>query len=128
MLANFRTTGIRTEKGTLGYTVNASAVSTARSGRSTAQKRGNVRSMFSGGVAYNKSNSSQPLTALLEITDGTTSRVLDRVTVQKGDSTVWREEDFGIVLEPDEYAKVTCVETFASGDVMNVFLHSKDII
>lgn len=127
MLPNFQTTGFRTERGIVYFAGETTAVSATRDSGSKASKRGNTKTMFSGGVVYNDKDSTQALTATLMIKGGFLTYIVDREAVQIGTSLVWNERDYGVVLDDDEYMEVSIEETLVSGDKAYVFLHLKDI-
>ena len=128
MLGNFRTTGVRTNKGTISSITAAGSPTTTRNDLTKTQRRANARTMFAGGVVYSDVGSTQILTAILSVKDGTTTSIVDRATIGIGRSIVWLEQDFGIVLENDEYVEVTLEESLSSGDKVYIYLHSKEII
>jgi hypothetical protein len=128
MLGNFRTTGVRTNKGTISSITSAGSLTTTRNDLTKTQRRANARTMFAGGVVYSDVGSTQILTAILSVKDGTTTSIVDRATIGIGRSIVWLEQDFGIVLENDEYVEVTLEESLSSGDKVYIYLHSKEII
>jgi hypothetical protein len=128
MLGNFRTTGVRTNKGTISSITSAGSLTTTRNDLTKTQRRANARTMFAGGVVYSDVGSTQTLTAILSVKDGTTTSIVDRATIGIGRSIVWLEQDFGIVLENDEYVEVTLEESLSSGDKVYIYLHSKEII
>ena len=127
MLPNYLTTGVRTTKGSISTIDTTNVVTSKRTDLTKAAKRGNVKTMFAGAVAHNSSNSTQPLTAIISVV-GTVTRVLDEAVVQIGESTVWNEQDFAIVLGEDEYVSVTVSETLVINDKLNVFIHAKEVL
>lgn len=130
MLGNFKTTNPRTIKDVLGYGAESNKITTARTGLSITRKRGNTRSMFAGALAYLKSNATQIFSVELSVTNGTTAYSIDRVDIEPGDSVVWMENEYGIVLDEDQYVKITAtsLSSFASNDELSVFLHTREIV
>ena len=130
MLGNFKTINPRTIKDVLGYGAENNKITTARSGLSTTRKRGNTQSMFAGALAYLKNTATQAFFVRLSITNGTTEYSVDRVRIEPGDSAVWTEDEYGIVLDADQYVKVLCstADAFASNDELSVFLHTKELV
>ena len=130
MLGNFKTINPRTIKDVLGHGAESNKITTARTGLSTTRKRGNTRSMFAGALAYLKSTATQTFTVELSVTNGTTAYSIDRVNIEPGDSAVWMENEYGIVLDEDQYVKITAttVGSFASNDELSVFLHTREIV
>ena len=119
-----RETTVQTKISGIGY---ANQVSTALSGDSARNTRGVILRRFVGGVMYNKANSTQALTPLLEVTNGTTTFQLDRTTIQIGDSATWMEAEYAVDLDTDQYIKVTVAESLASSDDLFIFLRFKDM-
>lgn len=130
MLGNFKTINPRTIKDVLGYGAESNKITTARTGLSTTRKRGNTQSMFAGALAYLKNSATQTFSVTLSITNGTTEYSVDRVQIEPGDSAVWMEEEYGIMLDADQYVKIaaTSVDSFASNDELSVFIHTKEVV
>jgi plastocyanin len=130
MLGNFKTTNPRTIKDVLGYGAESNKITTARTGISKTRKRGNTRSMFAGALAYLHHAATQTFNVTLTVTNGTTEYVVDRVQIEPGDSAVWMENEYGIVLDEDQYVKIEAAttDTFASNDELSVFLHTREIV
>ena len=130
MLGNFKTINPRTIKDVLGYGAENNKITTARSGLSTARKRGNTQSMFAGALAYLKNTATQAVHVQISITNGTTEYSVDRVSIAPGDSAVWTEDEYGIVLDADQYVKVLCSSptSAAPNDELSVFLHTKELV
>ncbi len=124
-LTNYEKT--TTVKAKISGTGLTNQVSTALISDTDSNKRGVRRRRFVGAVMYNKSNSTQALTPLIEVTNGTTSFQLDRATIQIGDSAVWMEEDYAVDLDKDQHIKVTVAESIATADNLFIFLRFKDI-
>ena len=76
---------------------------------------------------FNAATSSQALSPTISITDGTNTYKMDNTTIQKGDSAVWSEEEYGVELDSDQYVSVAVDESLASGDVLYVFFRFRDI-
>ena len=91
----------RTFQGELSYGGDTSLTTTKQNDQSISRRRGSLKTMFSGGFVY-------------------------RQLVLTGDTHVWTEEEFGIVLENDEQMTITTAETLASGDSMVFVLNTKD--
>ena len=130
MIGNFKTINPRTIKDVLGHNAESNKVTTARSSLSTTRKRGNTLTMFSGAIAYLNSAATQTFFVQLSITNGTTEYYLDRVEILPGDSAVWLEEEYGVILDEDQYAKITTIpnKSQVSGDTVSVFLHTKEVV
>ena len=98
--------------------------------RTIKDKRGNTLTMFSGAIAYLNSNATQTFFVQLSITNGTTEYYLDRVQIQPGDSVVWTEDEYGVILDEDQYVKILCTSSssFSSNDNLSVFLHTKEVV
>lgn len=105
----------------------STSVSTALADESKTKKRAVKRRRFAGAIIYNDINSSQPLTPTISIAGHVITYKLDRTTIQKGDSAVWTDEDFGIELESDQYVSVAVAESLGSGDNLYIFLRFRDI-
>ena len=116
----------RTFQGELSYGGDTSLTTTKQNDQSISRRRGSLKTMFSGGFVYNANGSSQNLTVLLSVTDGSNTFKLARQLVLTGDTHVWTEEEFGIVLENDEQMTITTAETLRSGDSMVFVLNTKD--
>ena len=130
MLGNFKTINPRTIKDVLGHGAESNKITTARTGLSTTRKRGNTRSMFAGALAYLKDTATQTFSVQLSVTDGTTTYLVDRVNIEPGDSAVWMENEYGIVLDEDQYVKIEAIAagSFSSNDELSVFLHTREIV
>ena len=130
MISNFKTTNPRTVKAALGYNAENNKATTARSSLSTTRKRGNTQTMFAGGMAYLSNDAAQTFNVQLSITNGTTEYYLARVEILPGDSAVWLEEEYGVILDEDQYAKITTIpnKSQVSGDTVSVFLHTKEVV
>ena len=130
MIGNFKTINPRTVKDVLGHNAESNKVTTARSSLSTTRKRGNTLTMFSGAIAYLNSAATQTFYVQLSITNGTTEYYLDRVQILPGDSSIWTEDEYGVILDEDQYVKITCTSgsSFSSGDNLSVFLHTKEVV
>ena len=130
MIGNFKTINPRTVKDVLGHGAESNKVTTARSSLSGTRKRGNAQTMFAGCMAYLNNAATQNFNVQLSITNGTTEYFLDRVEILPGDSAIWTEDEYGVILDEDQYVKITCItgSSFASGDNLSVFLHTKEVI
>lgn len=115
-----------TEKKLLSTLVEAFAGSTMAS-ESASTLRGVRRRRFTGGVAYNRVSPSTTITIVVEVTDGTTSYQLDRVTILPGESHVWNEKEFGVDLANDQYISVTATKSFGVNDKVYLFLRFQDM-
>lgn len=118
---------VRTVKKIISHTGVATSTSTKLDSESTTVKRMVQKRVFAGGVIYNSSSSSQALTAIIKITNGTNNYYLDRTLIGKGDSAVWSEHEYGIELDSDEYVEISVAESLASGDNLYIFLRFRDI-
>jgi len=117
---------IQTVYAHLSGTAESRVVSTKLDDEGKTTKRGVHRRMFSGCVVYNDHASNDARTVSINITDGTTSYRLDRTTIQKGDSAVWSEEEYGVELGSDQYVDVLC-ESIHVLDDLYVFIRLRDI-
>jgi len=118
----------RTTITVLGHTAPASAAGTALASDKKSVQRSVQRRRFVGAVAHNKSTSSQALTVNLTATNGTATRTLDSTTIQKGDSAVWTDEEFGIDLDADWYVTMEITTSTSSPDVLYAFMKSADVM
>ena len=130
MISNFKTTNPRTVKAALGYNAENNKATPARSSLSTTRKRGNTQTMFAGGMAYLSNDAAQTFNVQLSITNGTTEYYLDRVEILPGDSAIWTEDEYGVILDEDQYVKILCTSgsSFSSNDNLSVFLHTKEVV
>ena len=126
MPESYKATNFATTYKTITF-LSSAAKSTTALGTSKTKARSNIRTLFSGAVIYSKSTSTQPLTVTIKVTNGTVSYELDSVTILQGDSAAWTEEEYGVVLDTDQYIQIEVTETIANGDVLNIFIRSKDI-
>tara|TARA_Y100001963_G_C6533582_1_gene332228 strand:+ start:116 stop:499 length:384 start_codon:yes stop_codon:yes gene_type:complete len=85
------------------------------------------RRRFLGGVAYNRIAPSSTITLILEVTDGTTSYQIDRVTITPGTSHVWNANEFGVDLANDQYISITATKSFGLNDSIYVFMRFQDM-
>jgi len=118
----------RTTMTVMGYTGSASAAGTALSSDRKAVQRSVQRRRFVGAVIHNLSTSSQALTVKLTATNGSANRILDSTTIQKGDTAVWTDEEFGIDLDAGWYVVAESTTSYSSGDTLYAFMKTADVM
>ena len=97
---------IQTVYKTISHAGVATSTSSALSGASKTAKRGVRKRQFAGAIMFNAATS-QALSPTISITNGTLTYKMDNTTIQKGDSAVWSEEEYGVELDSDQY--VSCL-------------------
>ena len=123
MIASTKTSKLRTTKGITSST-KTFVPAVARNDGSVTSRRGTSRSKFTGAVVHNDIDSSS-MTVEMRVTNDTTTRVLDRVTMIPGETVTWTEEEYGFVLEGDQ--KITFVKTSLLDAEYFVFVNYRDI-
>tara|TARA_Y100001938_G_C7921048_1_gene344495 strand:+ start:41 stop:406 length:366 start_codon:yes stop_codon:yes gene_type:complete len=87
----------------------------------SSEQRGVVNRHFAGAIACAKSNNSNAATVSLYHTIDSTSYLMDTVTLQPGESAIWNEDDYGIVLQ-----KTHSITMGIGGDVVNCWIKTYD--
>ena len=80
-----------------------------------------INRRFAGAIACAKDGNTATATAKLYFTSGSTSYLMDSVSLSPGESAVWTEEDYGIVLKKNDYVKLVI-----GGDDVNCWISTYD--
>tara|TARA_R110000751_G_scaffold100812_2_gene194780 strand:- start:1321 stop:1527 length:207 start_codon:yes stop_codon:yes gene_type:complete len=67
------------------------------------------------------------MTVEMRVTNDTTTKVLDRVTMIPGETVTWTEEEYGFVLESDQKIAFVNIGSIGSSDEYFVFVNYRDI-
>jgi len=97
------------------------AVTQAFTSGNSWQKRGLIDRRFSGAIVCAKDDNTATAVAKLYYVSGTNSYLMDSVSLSPGESAVWTEEDYGVVLNKSDYMKIV-----VSGDDVNCWLNTYD--
>ena len=125
MIASTKTSKLRTTKGITSFT-KTFVPAVARNDGGVTSRRGTSRSKFTGAVVHNDIASSS-VTVEMRVTNDTTVKTLDRVTMIPGETVTWTEEEYGFVLEGDQKIVIANLSSIASSDKYFVFVNYRDI-
>ena len=97
------------------------ATSQAFGSASVSKKRGVIDRRFAGAIVCAKDDNSATSVAKIYHSIASVSYLMDSVSLSPGESAVWTEEDYGIVLKKTDYIKIVI-----SGDDANCWITTYD--